>query len=957
MIPSIRINNDVTILFDVFRNDSPEDFSGAFDIQLKLKGELFCDEIEPVFSIEGNRLTVLVRGEFQKVCDVYTLVLSYKKYNMDRVPIKQPYIVDVQAFKLVSRSHEATREDGDCCITVSTVHLNGVISLNQDGADGADAFEVWQRQPGNEGKTIEDYFIFLQTPAYEAGLTAVDAKNISVQKAQEAEQSASEAFLSKQSAEQAEANSKTAETGSINASNTSIEAADLSIAAKNASEVARDISIEQAGIATTKAGEASTSAQNAATSEQNAADSELAAKASEDAAKLSETNAGNSALAASGSATAAQTAQELTEAARDAALLSKTAAEAAENNAEAAQAAAELAKTGAEAARDTALNTVNDVRETGEKNSVAISSLENVINSANLNQETTATATGVDTIPLPKTAANGGMQVQLFGQSAQNLVNGKNIAPGASVTFATILNNKYYVSNQPALITGDGNNYTSTNSGATTINIVAINLTATFGPGTEITDVPTLNKLFANYFEGSKNVLGTGRIRSVGKNLFENKWELNKYDDSTGEKTVLAGWIRSVNKIIIQPSTAYWFKISLLSSSINARRVYFYDRQLKFISSVALATDSSGFIAPTNAYYMAVSVRFNPPESRNLNVSLIVEKSSVEVIYEPYRSSSLYLTTSELRSNGLIKDEIRKGTNGYELVKRVGVGTLAEKIINGGFTTDANWIKGSTWTISGGTASVNSPEAISYLSQTVDSLVSGRWYKCSINILSTNGVAMYLRVGGNALSPIINTTGLKEFYVLSDGATARVRANAGVIATIDDVSFKEVTAAEAIAATSTFTELGSNVHYTLATPTITPIAHAGLLNSNSNGTAYFEPIIADAGVYSTNLAVQLTDYPISSLERIIKRVNGVDVELSTSTAVIAGNSLSFTHPSLAAGDLVMFTYNYANESIGRSMTLTHYDNRYVIADTANGKVYRWSVVSTNGVPSLTLIEV
>jgi len=40
----------------------------------------------------------------------------------------------------------------------------------------------------------------------------------------------------------------------------------------------------------------------------------------------------------------------------------------------------------------------------------------------NPNQETRNTATGVDTISLPKTAANTGMQVQLFGQSAQNLV-------------------------------------------------------------------------------------------------------------------------------------------------------------------------------------------------------------------------------------------------------------------------------------------------------------------------------------------------------------------------------------------------------------------------------------------------------------------------------------------------------------------------------------------------------
>ena len=43
---------------------------------------------------------------------------------------------------------------------------------------------------------------------------------------------------------------------------------------------------------------------------------------------------------------------------------------------------------------------------------------------ANINQETTATVSGVDIVSLPKTAANTGMQVQMFGQSAEFGVNG-----------------------------------------------------------------------------------------------------------------------------------------------------------------------------------------------------------------------------------------------------------------------------------------------------------------------------------------------------------------------------------------------------------------------------------------------------------------------------------------------------------------------------------------------------
>ena len=64
----------------------------------------------------------------------------------------------------------------------------------------------------------------------------------------------------------------------------------------------------------------------------------------------------------------------------------------------------------------------NELIESDMVTGARVATLENVISSANINQETTATASGVDTISLPKTAANTGMQVQMFGQSAENLV-------------------------------------------------------------------------------------------------------------------------------------------------------------------------------------------------------------------------------------------------------------------------------------------------------------------------------------------------------------------------------------------------------------------------------------------------------------------------------------------------------------------------------------------------------
>lgn len=489
------------------------------------------------------------------------------------------------------------------------------------------------------------------------------------------------------------------------------------------------------------------------------------------------------------------------------------------------------------------------------KHEAEIASLENTLNSANINQETTATATGVDVVALPKTAANTGMQVQMFGQSAENLVTNGDFRNGATgwlilgtpntmtITDKLTINgtaatsagyykdiaattgNKLYIAIKstnagtvfPSVRLYDFN--TTNNSAISGINntvssvivdskingirlyfqqigdavynnvtiddIRVINLTATYGAGNEPTK-EQCDVLFANYFEGSDNVLGTGRVRSVGKN----KVTQQALDAGVGKNlTTLYSWTdlstaRSIDYIQIDPNTTY--RISGLN--LNRLRRAYYDKDKVFISG--MDGDTNNYTVrnfgptPSNAKFMrlTIAVGIEP-----LNVMIERGNTLTATTYEPYRQSILQLTTPELRSNGLIKDEIRKGSNGYELVRRI--------------------------------------------------------------------------------NP-------------SDGTV-------------------------------------------LTTPTIIPIAHAGLLNSNSNGTVYFEPIIADAGVYSSNLAIQLTDYQISSFESIRKYANGTYTELNTATAVIASGGLSFTHPDLVSGDLVMFTYAYNRESIGRSMTLSY----------------------------------
>ena len=306
----------------------------------------------------------------------------------------------------------------------------------------------------------------------------------------------------------------------------------------------------------------------------------------------------------------------------------------------------------------------------------------------------------------------------------------------------------------------------------------------------------------------------TGRVRSVGKNLLTGRYiDGSRIVETTGLSAVSSASSRT-DYFKILANKQYILEANDNSTADN--RIAFYDANKTFISGFINAANSHlVVISPSSAVYARVSTLTTRKNTLRLSAG------AIRIPYEPYRETSLYLTAPELRSNGAVKDEIRKGANGYELVKRI------------------NEVDGTV----------------------------------------------------------------------------------------------------------------------LATPVITPISYGGILNSAENGTVYHEPVIADAGVYGTNMPILLTDYPIDSLEEIIIHKEGVDTYLYVSTAVIAGDKLSFTHPSLQSGDLVLFTYSFAKESTNGNITATFYDSNVVKIDTVTGKAYKITDVVTNGVLTRTLTEV
>jgi hypothetical protein len=581
----------------------------------------------------------------------------------------------------------------------------------------------------------------------------------------------------------------------------------------------------------------------------------------------------------------------------------------------------------------------------------SIKTIEDTLNSININQEATAEAEGYGTVSLPKNAANGGMSVKLEGLTAENLV-----------------------------VNGDFRD------GIDNWGVYRSILTLT-----ESTLQVTKDPIFP-----SSNLL---QANSIFPTIVGDKYYLKakvRVLDSVCS-TIVFNRPDSSFAPITAPSENMWYEVSATRIATHTDGVF-----LTAVYPTAIDANNKTFeidrkMGVTCINLTATFGAGNEPTVEECDAMFADYFEGVKS-FEPtgrvrsvdalgLNPTNLYLQSPVLRSNGDVKDEIRKGANEYELVKRVGVGALGSELIAGG-----NFESGligskldglgseSTWTLN----------TVSPISGTQDgklTIITGASNRPTIrwNLNSVEGETyrfrMKYKVNSGAFSiaimyanntgvvPIINNDGnihsidftYKASTSLSNYACAvYFNTSSGVEMQIDDVSIMKVLPNEgAILGTSSrFTYLSNgDVLYTLATPVITQIPYAGLLNSNSNGTVYHEPVIADAGVYGTNLEIQATDYPISEIEKIIKWENGVEYLLDATDAVIAIDGLSFTHPDLADGNLVMFTYAYNLESTVGKMTLTHYDSRYVIADTANGKFYKPTIVSTNGVATINLEEV
>lgn len=116
-----------------------------------------------------------------------------------------------------------------------------------------------------------------------------------------------------------------------------------------------------------------------------------------------------------------------------------------------------------------------------------------------------------------------------------------------------------------------------------------------------------------------------------------------------------------------------------------------------------------------------------------------------------------------------------------------------DRVTNGTFAADANWIKGTGWTISGGEL-VATSVATSSNTQQVNALTVGKFYLCGGTVKTISNGALRFFAGGSTAGVDRTAPGTYQELLkcAGNGSVAIVANGAITAATVDDVIYREV---------------------------------------------------------------------------------------------------------------------------------------------------------------------
>ena len=143
------------------------------------------------------------------------------------------------------------------------------------------------------------------------------------------------------------------------------------------------------------------------------------------------------------------------------------------------------------------------------------------------------------------------------------------------------------------------------------------------------------------YFEGIKIEYPTN-VKSVGRNLWDEEWEVGKLNDTTGIKEVgYSNTIRSKNFIKCSPNTSYKNYAKNLTDIVMY--IFFYDINENFISkeNKYCNFDTTPFVTPNNCCYLMFYLQSIYGTTYNYDICINKSNEAINGKYYPYTEHNL----------------------------------------------------------------------------------------------------------------------------------------------------------------------------------------------------------------------------------------------------------------------------------------------------------------------------
>ncbi len=449
-------------------------------------------------------------------------------------------------------------------------------------------------------------------------------------------------------------------------------------------------------------------------------------------------------------------------------------------------------------------------------------------------------------------------------------------------------------------------------------NLQRINLTQTFA---SIPDLATLKKIFPSYFADTKNVPFTGRYRGIKKNLWDGKVIGTKISELIYDSRDSYKLVHGVEQFwacdgIFGQQYTIKLEYKKESTSLGSTQILFIYSDGSTGSGGYLSNTSwTTFTATTTAGKTLVGLKqaYSNTGVTYIDKAIMVEPGILATAYENYESHDLYLTAEEGRSVPSAKDSVEVVDGKLVHVKRV--------------SSDYTFTGSETWVQTG-----SAPAGYRVVAYAKTDMVQGVALALSNNKFQNDGDEITPTSSFVKSNPSGGSFNVR-FCILSS-----VLIDVGF--TDDSTGVKNWVALQYNNGTPLV------IRYELVIPITTPIDSDGLIPAGAS--VFWEPVVADVGIYSTKFDILDTTRPISALDKLYK----VDFETGVPTlitdAVVAGGGLSFTSASLTVGDLVNVLYYYATANPEGLTTAEYLNSNVVFADTANGKYYKLNPVVTNG---------